>query len=39
VLVGAADEAQEKQAERILHEHGAHAVRYFGRWTMTHEQP
>jgi hypothetical protein len=35
VPVYAADAAQEDQAERILREHGAHSVVYFGRWTIT----
>ena len=35
VLVRASGEAQEDEAERILRAHGARALRYFGRWTMT----
>lgn len=35
VLVYASGGAQEDQAESILRAHGAHAIRYFGRWTIT----
>jgi hypothetical protein len=35
VLVWASGGAQEEQAEGILRAHGAHAVRSFGRWSIT----
>ena len=35
VLVHASGEAQEDQAESILRAHGARALRFFGRWSVT----
>jgi hypothetical protein len=35
VMVYASGGAQEEQAEGILRTHGAQALRYFGRWTIT----
>jgi hypothetical protein len=34
VLVAAYGDAQEKQAHEILQAYGAHALRYFGRWSI-----
>lgn len=35
VLVYAPQQAQEEQAEGILKAHQAHALKFFGRWTIT----
>jgi hypothetical protein len=35
VLVSVHDNAERNRAHAILREHGGHAMRYFGRWTIT----
>jgi hypothetical protein len=39
VMVHASGGAQEEQAEGILRAHGARALTYFGRWTITELNP
>jgi hypothetical protein len=34
VLVPVRDDAERDRAHAILHEHGGHSMRYFGRWTI-----
>jgi hypothetical protein len=35
VLVMVDGMAEQDRAHAVLHEHGGHAIRYFGRWTIT----